>query len=103
MMRYSAHSYVLVYQNLGTSRPEVTELTTFNNVVENDFEVTVTAKASDIRSASGGQGNEDIHTVVRAAMYINQSPETAGATTNQTGVVNSTFVRFARTFVSGFE
>ncbi len=124
--------------------PEVTELTAFNNVVENDFEVTVTAKASDTRSASGGQGNEDVHTVVRAAMYFNQSPETAGATAfqmdavdgnfnsaseavtvrvpanllrpgrnvvyvqatdsaNQTGVVSSTFVRLAGTFVSGFE
>ena len=124
--------------------PEVTELTAFNNVVENDFEITVTAKASDTRSSSGGQGNEETHTVVRAAMYINTSPESAGATAfqmdavdgnfnsasevvsvrvpaillrpgrnvvyvtatdsaNQTGVVSSTFVRLAGTFVSGFE
>ena len=124
--------------------PEVTELTAFNNVVENDFEITVTAKASDTRSSSGGQGNEETHTVVRAAMYVNTSPETAGATAfqmeavdgnfnsaseaitvrvpaillhpgrnvvyvtatdsaNQTGVVTSTFVRLAGTFVSGFE
>ena len=124
--------------------PEVTELTAFNNVVENDFEITVTAKASDIRTFSGGQGNEDTHTVVRAAMYINTSPEAAGATAfqmdavdgnfnsateavtvrvpaillqpgrnvvyvtatdsaNQTGVVSSTFVRSAGTFLSGFE
>ena len=129
---------------LEPSGPEVTELTAFNNVVENDFEVTVTAKASDARSFSGGQGNEDIHTIVRASMYVNKSPETAGATAfqmdavdgnfnsateaisvrvpaillhpgrnvvyvtatdsaNQTGVVSSTFVRLAGTFVTGFE
>ena len=124
--------------------PEVTELTAFNNVQENDFEITVSAKASDARSFSGGQGDETIHSVVRAAMYINTSPETAGAqafqmdavdgnfnspteaitvrvpaillqpgrnvvyvtatdSANQTGVITSTFVRLAGTFVSGFE
>ncbi len=59
--------------------PEVTELTAFNNVVDNDFEITVRAKASDTRSYSGGQGNEDTHTIVRAAMYVNTSPESPGA------------------------
>ncbi len=124
--------------------PEVTELTAFNNVQENDFEITVSAKASDARSFSGGQGDETIHSVVRAAMYFNTSPETAGAqafqmdavdgnfnspteaitvrvpaillqpgrnvvyvtatdSANQTGVITSTFVRLAGTFVSGFE
>ena len=71
--------------------PEVTELTAFNNVVENDFEITITAKASDTRSFSGGQGNEDVHTVVRAAAYVNISPETAGATAFQMDAADGNF------------
>ena len=71
--------------------PEVTELTAFNNVVENDFEITVNAKASDTRSFSGGQGNEEIHTVVRAALYVNTSPETAGATAFQMDAADGNF------------
>ena len=71
--------------------PEVTELTAFNNVVENDFEITVAAKASDSRSFSGGQGNEDTHTVVRAALYVNTSPETGGATAFQMDAADGNF------------
>ena len=71
--------------------PEVTELTAFNNVVENDFEITVNAKASDTRSFSGGQGNEEIHTIVRAALYVNTSPETAGATAFQMDAADGNF------------
>ncbi len=60
--------------------PEVTELTAFTNVVENDFEITIRAQASDTRSASGGQGNEAIDPILRASMFVNGAPNTIGAT-----------------------
>jgi carboxypeptidase T len=71
--------------------PEVTELSAFTNVVENDFEITIRAKASDIRSASGGQGNEAADAILRASMFINSAPNTVGATEFQMDAADGNF------------
>jgi carboxypeptidase T len=61
------------------SGPEVTELTALTELIPGDGAITVSARASDLRSASGGQGNEMTHAIRGAVMYLNVAPGSAGA------------------------
>lgn len=64
---------------LEPSGPEVTELNAELEVVEGDEMVTVSAKVSDLRSFSGGHGNEVSHDIRSAVAALNRLPYQSGA------------------------